>query len=86
MTTESQIPYTKEAILNYLKVLLPKDDTDLENWIKEKFEEYEYKHRKLPETITVNTLIFKWVQDYKYRGHSSTCRNVRVIRSGRVLS
>jgi hypothetical protein len=82
----SHIAYTREAILAYLKVLLPNDDTDLENWIEDKFEEYEYKRRKLPATITINALRFKWVPQYKLRGPIQRSHNGRVIRSTRGLS
>jgi hypothetical protein len=77
----SQITYTKEAILAYLSVLLPNDDTALESWVEDKFKEYEYKHRKLPATISSNTLRYDWVSKYKNRGHSSRSYNGRVIRS-----
>ena len=85
-TEHSHLPYTQEAIVRYMRVLLPNDDMDIDNWVAAQFARYKEIHRKLPATITINTVRSKWVQRYKARGRNISFNTGRVIRDSRGLT
>lgn len=65
----TNIPYTIEAITEYLRKIFPEDDTDVDNWVKNRFENFKQTGRnKLPDTIKERTLRFKWARLFKQRG------------------
>jgi hypothetical protein len=65
---------------------LPDQNGDLESWIDKEFARFSQLGRRLPATISMNTLLGAWLGKYKRRGGGGgDCANGRVIRSAKGL-
>jgi hypothetical protein len=84
----TNVPYTQEAITEYLTAILPDEGGEVEDWIASEFERFRQEGRKLPKTVSVRTLRFGWGNRYKVRGRHLTpfCGSgQRVLRNNKSI-